>query len=80
MPNYHEQVAHYLLQLARTRPREVLLVMLGFVTGGAAHSLADWLVTGGKYILRRLGLRVTRDYSGHDQGRRYPRERYSRFR
>lgn len=67
VPNYHEQAANYLLQLAHRQPREVLLVLLGFITGGAAHSLADWLVTGGKHLLHRLGLRVTRDYSRHDQ-------------
>ena len=78
VPNYHEQAVQYLLQLTRQRPREVLLVLLGFITGGAAHSIADWLVTGGKRFLRRLGLRVTRDYTGHDQWRRYPRERYPR--
>jgi uncharacterized metal-binding protein len=79
VPNYHEQAAQYLLHLARTHPREVLLVLLGFITGGAAHSLADWLVTGGKRWLRRVGLRVTRDYTGHDQARRYPRQRDRRF-
>ena len=47
--------------------------------GSAAHSIADWLVTGGKHILRRVGLRVIRDYSGHDQ-QRHPRERRARFR
>src|SRR5215510_8892324 len=51
VPNYPERAASYLLQLARTQPREVLLVLLGFVTGGAVHSIADWLVTDGKHIL-----------------------------
>jgi hypothetical protein len=69
VPNYAEQAALYLLQLARTQPREVLLVLLGFVTGGAAHSIADWLVTDGKHVLHRLGVRTTRDYTGHDRWR-----------
>ncbi len=73
VPDYPTQAAGYLLDLARTRPREVLLVLLGFITGGAVHSLADWLVTGGKHILRRVGLRVTRDYTGHDLKRRNSR-------
>lgn len=79
VPNYHEQAAQALLYVARTQPREVLLVLVGFITGGAAHSLADWLVTGGKRWLRRVGLRVTRDYTGHDQARRNLRQRDRRF-
>ena len=54
-----------LLGLMRdTRARPAFIA--GFITGSAAHSIADWLVTGGKRYLRRLGFRVTVDYSGHD--------------
>ena len=70
VPNYHEQLALYLLQLSHDHPREVFLLLFGFVTGGAAHSIADWLVTGGKHVLHRLGVRVTRDYTEHDRWRR----------
>ena len=80
VPNYHEQAARYLLELARLNPREVFLFLLGFITGGAAHSIADWLVTGGKHVLHKLGIRVTRDYSGHDEWRRGPRSRFLRYR
>jgi len=79
VPNYHEQAASYLLQLTRQHSREVFLILLGFITGGAAHSIADWLVTGGKHVLHRLGVRVTRDYTGHDQWRRGSHSRSRRF-
>ena len=66
VPDYHARLTNYLLGLARDHPREVLAFVAGFVTGGAAHTIADWLVTGGKRYLHRLGFRVSRDYSGHD--------------
>jgi uncharacterized metal-binding protein len=80
VPNYHEQAVTYLLGLLQRRPREVLMILLGFVTGGAAHSIADWLVTGGKHVLHRLGIQVTRDYTGHDHWRRGSHWRSQRFR
>jgi hypothetical protein len=49
--------------------------VIGFITGSAAHSIADWLVTGGKRYLRQLGFRVTIDYSGHDSWRPRARRR-----
>ena len=45
VPDYHLQVIHYLEQLARTQPREVLAFLVGFITGSAAHSLADSVTT-----------------------------------
>jgi uncharacterized metal-binding protein len=66
VPNYHSRVTEALLGLAREHPRETWWFGVGFVTGGAAHSLADWLVTAGKRYLRRMGFRITRDYSNHD--------------
>lgn len=45
VPNYHLQVIHYLEQLARTRPHQVGAFLVGFITGGAAHSIADSLTT-----------------------------------
>ena len=62
----------------RDHPRETQAFLAGFITGSAAHSIADWLVTGGKRYLRRLGFRVTVDYSGHDGWQ--PRYRRARSR
>jgi uncharacterized metal-binding protein len=45
VPDYHLKAINYLQQLARTRPREVQVFLIGFITGGAVHSIADWLVT-----------------------------------
>jgi uncharacterized metal-binding protein len=75
LPDYYAQVADYLLSLVRTRPREVLAVLIGFVTGGAAHSIADWLVTDGKHLLHGVGIQVARDYSEHDDWERHHPER-----
>lgn len=77
VPDYHLQVFNYLHDFVNTQPQAVLMILLGFITGGAAHSLADWLVTGGKHILRRLGLRLTKDYTNHDRRRhRHHRSSY----
>ncbi len=70
LPDYYAQVADYLLSLVRTHPREVLAVLAGFVTGSAAHSIADWLVTDGKHLLHGVGIQVARDYSEHDNWER----------
>ncbi|MBI1802063.1 MAG: metal-binding protein [Chloroflexi bacterium] len=67
VPDYPAQVFDALLLLARAHPREVFAFLVGFITGGAAHSLADWSVTGGKHFLHRLGFRLAQDYSNHDQ-------------
>lgn len=80
VPDYHIRATNYLLGLARAHPREVLGFVGGFITGGAAHTIADWLVTGGKHYLHRMGFRITRDYSGHDRwrGRSLDRRRRAR--
>src|SRR5215210_507911 len=76
VPDYHVRATNYLLALARTYPREVLAFIGGFITGGAAHTIADWLVTGGKRYLRHLGFRITREYANHDhRHHHYQRER-----
>ena len=49
VPDYHLQVINYVLHLARTRPREALVFLIGFIIGGAAHTIADWLVTDRKH-------------------------------
>ena len=64
IPRYHLYVARYLWALIGDYPREAWLVVLGFITGGAAHTIADWLSTGGKRILRNLGLRVPQNRGG----------------
>lgn len=53
IPDYYDKSTNYLLHVVRTRPREVGMVLLGFVSGGAVHTVADWLVTGSKALLRR---------------------------
>src|SRR6266508_536970 len=76
LPDLHIRLGDALLGLMHDHPRETQAFVAGFVTGSAAHSIADWLVSGGKRYLRRLGFRVTVDYSGHDGWR--PRYRRSR--
>ena len=74
VPDYHLLVSNALLDLVVEHPREAWSFVVGFCTGGAAHTIADWLVTGGKHYLRRLGFRLTVDYSDHDHWRA-PRRR-----
>lgn len=78
VPDYPDQVANQLLLLVQTKPDAVFFFLLGFVTGGAVHTLADWLVTGGKWYLRRLGFRNIRDYPGHDRTRHTQRSWHRR--
>jgi uncharacterized metal-binding protein len=76
LPDLHIRLGNALLGLMRDHPRETQVFVIGFITGSAAHSLADWLVTGGKHYLHRMGFRVTVNYSGHDGW--YPRRRRAR--
>ncbi len=80
VPDYPMRAIGFLLALIRTNPREVLAFVIGFMTGGAAHSIADWLVTGGKHVLHRLGIHVKKDYADHDRRRRRVREDGERMR
>ncbi|MFV9507842.1 MAG: metal-binding protein [Oscillochloridaceae bacterium umkhey_bin13] len=41
------------------------VLLVGFCTGSAAHTIADWLVTNGQALLRMVGIRVRRNYRGH---------------
>jgi uncharacterized metal-binding protein len=76
LPDLHARLRDALLGMMRDHPRETQSFIAGFITGSAAHTIADWLVTGGKRYLRRIGFRVTIDYSGHDIWRpRYRRAR-----
>jgi uncharacterized metal-binding protein len=69
VPDLHVRLGEVLIDLARDNPRETGAFLLGFITGSAAHSIADWLVTGGKRFLRNLGIHVVIDYSNHDRWR-----------
>jgi uncharacterized metal-binding protein len=73
VPDYPQQLSAAINSATATHPDSALAFLIGFCTGSAAHSIADWLVTGGKHILRGMGLRVTRDYRNHD--RYMPRRR-----
>jgi len=66
VPDYHIRLANALMSLANEHPTETQVFLLGFITGGAAHTIADWLVTGGKRYLSRLGFRSRRSYANHD--------------
>jgi len=76
VPYYHRVLTDRLLGLIHDYPQESRAFLLGFITGSAAHTIADYLVTGGKTVLRRLGIRLRRDYRDHDAWR--PRHRSRR--
>ncbi len=78
LPNYHERLADAILAIVQLHPNQVLIFLLGFVLGSAAHTAADWLVTGGKKYLRRLGYRPRRDYMLHDWAIHAPRSSSAR--
>lgn len=67
LPAYHQQLTNAIVGLGRAYPREALTFAFGFITGAAAHSIADWLVTGGKYVLLGLGIHLKHNYDHHDQ-------------
>lgn len=71
----HIRFSDAVFGVARDHPRATWSFIFGFITGSAAHSIADWLVTGGKRYVRRAGFRIVRDYSGHDYERGYSRRR-----
>jgi uncharacterized metal-binding protein len=73
VPDYPIQLSVAINRAVAERPDSTLAFLTGFCTGSAVHSIADWLVTGGKHILRSMGLRVSRDYRNHD--RYVPRQR-----
>ena len=66
VPDYPRQLSAAISGVTTDHPDASLAFLVGFCTGSAAHSIADWLVTSGKHILRGMGLRVTRDYRNHD--------------
>src|SRR5215217_8851518 len=75
VPQLHTRLSDAVFGLVRDYPREALSFVVGFMAGSAAHSIADWLVTGGKRYLRQLGFRVVKDYSGHDHSQASYRRR-----
>ena len=79
LPNFHLVVSDAVLGVVTRHPREVWSFLVGFVTGSAAHSVADWLVTGGKRYLRRFGFVVRIDLADHDRWRGYSRRRRARY-
>jgi len=79
LPNFHLVVSDAVLGVVTRHPREVWSFLVGFVTGSAAHSVADWLVTGGKRYLRRFGFVVRFDLADHDRWRGYNRRRRERY-
>lgn len=66
LPDYPRRLTSLLLELWSNYPREVRAFLFGFITGGAVHVLADWLVTGGKRYLRAVGIEIRTDYRSHD--------------
>jgi uncharacterized metal-binding protein len=72
LPDYHVLLTDAIRDLFVVYPERVRIFLIGFITGSAAHTIADWLVTGGKRYLRMVGIRVRRDYANHD--RYVPRE------
>jgi uncharacterized metal-binding protein len=75
VPDLHTHISDTVFGLVRDYPRETWSFMIGFITGSAAHSIADWLVTGGKHYVHSLGFRIVKDYSRHDHSRPYSRRR-----
>lgn len=73
LPNFHLVVSDAVLGTIMRHPRDTWSFLIGFITGSAAHSVADWLVTGGKHYLRRLGFEVRYNDAQHDQWRGYRR-------
>ena len=64
IPQYHLYITRYLWALTDQYPRESWLTIFGFITGGAAHTIADWLGTGSKRFLRALGIRLPKNRTG----------------
>lgn len=66
VPDYHLQLFMALRRLIAANPEVSVALLVGFCSGSAAHTIADWAVTSGKKFLARFGLRIRRDYSRHD--------------
>jgi uncharacterized metal-binding protein len=67
VPDYHIHLVASLQSIMADNPTLTMCFFLGFITGGAVHSIADWLVTGGKRYLGMVGYRPRRSYANHDR-------------
>lgn len=54
MPPLQQSVTQIFLALVSENPVYAATTAAGFVTGAAVHSIADWLVSGGKQVVRML--------------------------
>ncbi|MFN3374785.1 MAG: metal-binding protein, partial [Chloroflexus sp.] len=61
------ELAAWMQGLVAAHPTEAWAFIIGFCTGSAAHTIADWLVTKGNWLLGSYGRRIRRRYRGHDQ-------------
>lgn len=55
-PVLHMSIAQAIMDWFVANPLITLSMACGFVTGGAVHTIADWIVSGGKKLLRMLFL------------------------
>ncbi|GAB4439517.1 MAG: metal-binding protein [Chloroflexi bacterium OHK40] len=78
VPDYHIQLFHNLRALLGANTEITFFVLVGFCLGSAVHTIADWLVTSGRGVLRLFGVRIVRDYRSHDDAiHRRRRRRYA---
>ena len=54
VPNLQQSVTQMVLSFVAVHPIECLTIACGFVSGAAVHSIADWLVSGGTKLVRRV--------------------------
>lgn len=54
IPIIHNSIAWSILLWIAQNQMISISIAVGFITGGAVHSIADWLHTGGKKLLRTL--------------------------
>lgn len=67
VPDLHRQASNWIFDLMRSHPEMVRLFLFGFISGSAVHTIADWLVTGGKRYLRAVGIKPRGNYRDHDR-------------
>ncbi|MCS6940334.1 MAG: metal-binding protein [Roseiflexus sp.] len=66
-PDLHAQASAWMFDVMRRNPDMVRLFLFGFISGSAAHTIADWLVTGGRRYLQIAGIRLRDGYRNHDR-------------
>jgi uncharacterized metal-binding protein len=64
-----EVIESWLVGVILAHPRITLAFVLGLVVSDLLHTLVDYLSTGGKRFLRFFGIRIRRDWRGHDRWR-----------